>query len=735
MMMMMMMTMSLLFFFTLFLFVLASSPAAAAVDFEELFQSLPDPKLARDHLEYYTAQPHLAGTPRDFETANWTLHKWLEYGLDAWIEEETVLLNYPVHRRVAITYPADQVFVASLQEPWVPEDPTSNNTDAVASFNGYTPSGNVTAELVYVNYGTESDFEYLVSPEVGISLEGKLLLARYGRVHRGIKAMLAQEYGAVGLLIYSDPADDGFTKGATYPNGPWRPQQGVQRGSVGFSSICPGDKRDLELCLGPDFVNSSYVGRTIPSIPVMPLSWGDAQPLLMGLQGNIAPPSWHGAVPNVSYAIGPGPIIVNFDIEVTFNITSIWNVVGRLEGHQADRQVLLGNHRDAWVFGAVDPSSGSSVLMEIARSLGKLVQDEGWKPQRTITFLSWDGEEYGLIGSTVYGKKHKDMLSEQAVAYLNVDIGVGGSVFGALGTPSLLDLMVGVASSVPYPNNTEGVSVMDTWNRDAYGPLGSGSDFTVFIDYLGIPSIDMYFDGPTKSGIYHSIYDSLYWMDQFGDPSYSFHQGMARVAGLAAMRLADATVLPFNYVDYASKLTQYLGTVIELSNSYNITLDIEHVEDAIVSLTKKGQEVELEKAHLSSSGKLASDVDVMALNDRLMLAERMFLGAGIPGRPFFRHVVQAPGLYKGYEPDVFPGVIQAIEDGNMTLAQDQLNAAGACVRGVIKALTPPPPSAAPATRPWVVPLIITLVGLTVLIISVVAFLMWRRRSRSNYQKV
>eukprot|EP01113_Clastostelium_recurvatum_P013798 TRINITY_DN1739_c0_g1_i6.p1 TRINITY_DN1739_c0_g1~~TRINITY_DN1739_c0_g1_i6.p1 ORF type:complete len:755 (+),score=154.28 TRINITY_DN1739_c0_g1_i6:38-2266(+) len=709
---------------------------------EEIFLSVPDPQQARNHLEYYTALPHIAGSMRDFETANWTMNQWLSYGLEAWIEEEFIMLTYPLYRRVEITSPGDQVFVASMQEPWVEQDPTSNNTDSVPTFNGYGPSGNATAEVVYVNYCREEDFLLLVSE--GVKIEGNIVLCRYGHVFRGIKSMLAQKYNAVGVLIYSDPIDDGFRRGEVYPEGPWRPIQGVQRGSVAFLSICPGDPSDLEACFGPDFDNStSYIGRTMPSIPVLPLSWGDAQPILMGLGGKAANPGWHGAVPNVTYNVGPGPVTVRMQVEVSYNETTpIWNVVGRIKGQQEDRLVLIGNHRDAWVFGATDPSSGSSALMETARGFGELIK-KGWKPQRTLMLLSWDAEEYGLVGSTIYGRKHQNDLATQAVAYINVDVGVSGPWFDASGTPSLIDLVVGVASDVPYPNNgtNDGVpsSIMDTWNTTWFSALGSGSDFTVFIDHIGIPCVDLGFTG-LIGGIYHSIYDSMHWMDMFGDPHYTFHKGMAQVMGLAAMRLADAVVLPFNYAAYATQLTAYLDRVILVANEHNVTLETSSFQDALSSFLAMGQQIEKEKDTLlaATPGKLASDSDVMALNDRLMLAERKFISAeGLPGRPFYKHVLQAPGLYKGYEPDVLPGVIQGIEVYNATLAQEQLEQVGLCVRAVIYALQAPPPRPVnkPTSRPWLIPVIVVIGTLIAVAAGAAAFIRWRRNARVRYARV
>eukprot|EP00128_Syssomonas_multiformis_P007705 Colp12_sorted_trinity150504_noHs@13868 len=467
--------------------------------FEDVFLSVPNAGRAFEHLSFYTTRPHVAGTPGDYETAVYTRDVIRSFGIEADLDEHQVLLSYPIETSVSIVEPAENRYNALINEGTVSKDPTSKDDRFVKPYNAYSPSGNVTGQLVYVNYGRKEDFEQIQA--MGIDLKGKIVIVRYGELFRGLKVWLAQEHGAVGVLIYSDPADDGFVKGPVYPEGPWRPAHAVQRGSAQFISHCAGDPGKPERC---------GVDSLIPKIPVQPLSYADAEPLLRALRSNPAPAGWKGGL-SIDYNIGPGPAVVNMDLKMRFVTGPIWNVVARIPGSdQPERAVILGNHRDAWGPGGVDPNSGSSSLLEVARGFGTLLK-MGWKPKRTLLLCSWDGEEFGLLGSTEFGEKRADQLFKQAVAYINVDSAVSGGILDVSATPALIRPFMEAASRVTDP--ATGKPLSDVWSGRV-GRLGSGSDYTVFLQHLGIASLDMGFKG--SYGVYHSVFDSFSWMETQG---------------------------------------------------------------------------------------------------------------------------------------------------------------------------------------------------------------------------
>jgi len=497
-----------------------------------------------------------------------------------------------------------------------------------------------------------------------------VVVVRYGQIFRGTKVLLAQERGAVGVLIYSDPAEDGFVRGPVYPDGPWRPKSGVQRGSVQFLSICPGEPTSerMSKCLN----ENSPVSSTMPTIPVMPLSWGDAQPILASMGGDSVPPSWIGGLNVSDYHFGPGPELM-LATEIFVNVTPIWNVCARFNGTDLpDEYVILGNHRDAWVFGAADPSSGSAALLEVAKGFHAL-RTAGWKNRRTIVMCSWDAEEYGLVGSTWYGETYGDEISKKAVAYLNVDVAVTGPNFSAGATPSLRSLIREVANMVKVPSTNN--SIASSWNG-IISTLGSGSDYTVFLDRLGIPSTDMSFRG--SYGVYHSIYDSYTWMSLFGDPTYEYHEACAQLWGLMALRLADSEVLPFNYTEYALALGEYTKHAEDMLTAQNATgkVDLKPLTEAVASFMDTANVLAEEYTSFQiTSNDAQNNANLDAYNQRLRMAERSWLdpnGLAAEGRPYFRHVVQAPALYNGYGSDSFPGLTQAIRSGQWSVAQDQV---------------------------------------------------------------
>jgi N-acetylated-alpha-linked acidic dipeptidase len=660
---------------------LGSAHSTNGADWEELYLASLSADSVRAFAQNYTATAHLAGTEEDYQSALYTQDQLRAFGADeVELTAINVTLTYPGQRQVEIV--EGERFVASLKEDPVPEDPSSNRSDIVPTFVGYSPSGNVTAETVYANFGRVEDFAEL--ERANVSVKGRVVVVRYGMIFRGTKVLLAQQRGAVGVLIYSDPQQDGFVMGPVYPEGPWRPASGVQRGSVQFLSICPGDpsaaRRDR--CLN----EKTPANSTTPSIPVMPLSWADALPILMSMGGPAVPPNntdWVGGFNSSVYHLGPGRKLM-LATEIFVKVTPIWNVCARFNGSELpDEYVVLGNHRDAWVFGAADPSSGSAALLEMAKGFHALRQ-AGWKNRRTIIMCSWDAEEYGLVGSTWYGETFADELSKKAVAYLNVDVAVAGQDFQAGATPSLRSLVRDVAGVVSDPaSNT---SIASRW--DGYiSTLGSGSDYTVFLDRLGIPSTDMSFRG--SYGVYHSIYDSFHWMTSFGDPTYQFHKASAQMWGLMAMRLADPAVLPFNYTDYGVALSGYAQQMKDMLTAQGATgkLDLRPLLDAIADFKDDAKDLADEHSSLMKkySGNATTNDELAAYNKRIRTAERSWLdpkGLADQGRPYFRHVIQAPALYNGYGSDPFPGLAQAIRDGQWSVAEKQIDVIVARMKAV-----------------------------------------------------
>ncbi|KAJ1963683.1 Vacuolar protein sorting-associated protein 70 [Dispira parvispora] len=681
------------------------------------FQALPDPKYLQQHLRYYTSGVALAGLNKS--QAEWTQAQFQAYGLpEVRIEEYQPLLNYPQQQRLAIVEPPELAFEADLHEPVVDEDPTSHlQAEIPPAFHGYSASGNVTAAVIYANYGSPEDYRQL--QQHNVSVQGKIVLVRYGELFRGIKVQLAEEHGAVGVIIYSDPAEDGFGQGDTYPEGPWRPSTSVQRGSVMNLAQYPGDP------LTPGVPAKEGVPRiprdqavNLPTIPSLPLSYSAAQVLFRALLGqgvNVteAMPAWKGGLP-LSYFTGPSIARVNLVNIMEDKIAPIWNVIARIPGKvEPDRAVIVGNHRDSWVFGASDPGSGSASLLEIGRSLGQLLQ-KGWRPRRTIYLCSWDAEEYGLVGSTEWVEDHlNSWLKEQAVAYLNTDMAVNGPYFITSGSPLFTNLVYQEARQVPIPGTNE--TVYDRWVKTMKGQdpppffgLGSGSDFSAFYDHAGIPFLDMAFMG--YSGTYHSAYDSIHWMEKFIDPDYIYHQTITRLLGSVLLRLVDDPLVPLDLGAYPPALNGYLDKLGRLldqeprpESSSNISPGPGAVSDSTSSdlalsfqkAPKSTQQLrglyravkKLDKRVAKFNRKLRKFVKRygancqshsqrtyqkclkrrMALNQHIAQFERGFLDdSGIPGRPWFKHTVNAPGRWSGYMAEYLPGLTEAAEDGDWT---------------------------------------------------------------------
>ena len=645
---------------------------AAERDLEHRFQALPSPDNLREYMRTITAEPHHAGAPGSRKVADYVLAKFKSWGLNAQIEEFESLIPYPTERVVELVGP--ERYVAKLKEPPVDVDGDSNDAGQLPSFNAYSADGDVTADLVYVNYGTPEDYEELA--KLKIDVKGKIVIARYGRSWRGIKPKVAWEHGAVGCIIYSDPRDDGYFPGDVYPAGAYRPEQGVQRGSVMDMPIYPGDP------LTPGWASERggrkldrSEAKTLLKIPVLPISYADAVPLLSNLKGPVAPESWRGALP-ITYHVGAGPAKVHLKLAFEWQERPLFNVIARIEGSQyPDEWVIHGNHHDAWVNGASDPTSGNVALMETARGLGELLKT-GWRPKRTIVIASWDGEEWGLLGSTEWVEKHQAELTTKAVAYVNSDsTGKGWLVME--GSHSLQTFVNEVARDVQDPRGS-GKSVLeakrareiDQARSDearakllhgdlAIDALGSGSDYTAFLDHLSIASLNLGFAGDgSANGVYHSIYDSYYWYTHFSDGDFSHTAALSRIMGTALLRLADADILPFEFESTASTLARYVDELQKLSDDAKAGVDLKPLRKSIDGLRSAADKYEsaLGNTKQVPSGSLAD------LNRTLYSTERAFrYEAGLPRRDWFKHLIYAPGFYTGYGVKTIPGIREGIE--------------------------------------------------------------------------
>src|SRR5690242_15473739 len=517
-------------------------PAHAALSqssLEKQFLAVPDPKMLEEHMRILTAEPHIAGSPEDQKTAEYVARKFREWGLDTEIVEYKIWMNYPAEVSVDVVAPEGVIMHGPSKEQ-VEGDPYQDDPRVTPAFNGYSPSGDVEAEVVYANYGRPEDFQRL--KELGVDVRGKIVLVRYGENFRGVKVYMAQETAAAGMLIYSDPMDDGYFRGDVYPKGPWRPDTSVQRGTIEYGFEHPGDPTTPGFASTPDLPDAKRVkpedSPDMPKVPTTPLSYRDATPILQNLGGPESPRDWQGALP-FTYHVGPGPVRIKLHLKHNYGYCTIWDVIGRVRGSRwPDELVIAGSHRDAWAYGAVDPISGTVAMLEAARGIGQLLKT-GWRPKRTIIFSSWDAEEQGLIGSTEWLEQHENELAG-AVAYFNTDTGAAGPNFRASAVPSLRPFLRDITKVVPSP---KGGMLYDVWraanrrinagantsNEPQVGSLGSGSDFTSFVDHSGVPATDIRSSG--NYGVYHSVFDNFAWYKKFGDTNFVYSQEIARVFG------------------------------------------------------------------------------------------------------------------------------------------------------------------------------------------------------------
>jgi N-acetylated-alpha-linked acidic dipeptidase len=703
-------------------------------EWETKFRAIPSPQNERDYMQRLAARPHHVGSPYDRDNAEWMLAKFKEWGLDAHIETFDVLFPTPKARAVELLEPTK--FVAKLQEPALAVDPTSNQVaEALPTYNAYSIDGDVTAPLVYVNYGTPDDYEKL--DRLGVSVKGAIVIARYGNSWRGIKPKVAGEHGAIGCLIYSDPYDDGYGPGEVFPAGAMRPKDGVQRGSVADMPVYPGDPLTPGVGATKDAKRLDIKdAKTITKIPVLPISYADAQPLLAALKGAIAPQEWRGALAQ-TYHIGPGPAKVHLKVQSNWDIKPLYDVVIRIPGAESpDQWIVRGNHHDGWVNGAEDPVSGAMALMEEARGLSDLLK-QGWKPKRTIIYCVWDGEEPGLLGSTEWAETHGDELRQHAVVYINSD-GNDRGYLSAGGSHTLERFINGVARDVQDPEKkipvwqrthlkhiadaTDDEDRKDArdrkdWRIDA---LGSGSDFTPFLQHLGVAALDLGYGGEDDGGIYHSIYDDFYWYTHFSDTDFAYGRALSQTIGTAVIRLADADLLPYDFTALADTTHRYLDELQKLlkkkqdeAAERNLELDeglfdatadpkktsvapprkdlpphlnFAPLQNAVDALSRSSDRYQKALDKATANGELYISGDALnSLNTLLLQSERKLTSEeGLPGRPWFKHMLYAPGLYTGYGVKTIPGVREAIEVGRWQEADEQIVRAAAAVHAEAK---------------------------------------------------
>lgn len=659
---------------------------------EQQFLAVPDAKLAGEHLRILTAAPHIAASPEDKQTADYVAQKFHAAGLETQIVEYKVWMNRPAEISVDIVSPQVANYHAPQPEHVSSSEPFQDDPRVVMPFNGSSPSGDAEADVVYANYGRPEDFKKL--EELKIDVRGKIVIVRYGENYRGVKAFIAQEHGAAGVLIYSDPMDDGYFRGDKYPDGPWRPDTGVQRGSIGYMFMFPGDPTTPGVASVPSLPDNQRLlperSPAQPQIPTTPISYADATPILQNLGGPDSPRSWQGALP-FTYHVGPGPVRVKMHLKQDYQYRTIWDVIGKISGTgDANAWVVAGNHRDAWVYGAVDPNSGTAAMLESVHGLGELLKS-GWRPKRTIVIGSWDAEEEGLIGSTEWAEQNAESL-RNAVAYFNMDVGVSGQRFGASSVPSLKQFLRDVTKAVSSPG---GGSVYDVWkqqkskhaddNPDEHlrepaapqtdvpvGDLGSGSDYTAFLQHLGVPSTDISSLGPY--GVYHSVFDDYAWFTKNADPTFVYEQEMARVYGVELMRMADADVLPYDYENYGREISFYIEHAQKKAAARfgNKVPNFSAALDAAHRMTAAGVAV--------AAKQRSAAADSGSLNQALRTAEdALLLPQGLPDRPWFRHSIYAPGKYTGYAAVVIPGVNEAIDAGDEVRCGEQLAALAAAI--------------------------------------------------------
>ncbi len=686
--------------------VLGFTPSSAAheAEVEAKFKSIPSPDEERRQHHIFTAEPHVAGSPRNNELARYIADEWRNEGL-----EDVVIHRYDVYgsnpKSTSLEMIAPVHYRAGLRELPIPGDPDSKKKNISSAWSGMSASGEVTAPLVYAHSGNPEDYEYL--RKQSIDVKGKVVLVRYSNPYsyRGFKALTAQREGAAAILIYSDPAEDGYKKGKVDPAGPWGPEYHIQRGAITYDFMVPGDP------LTPGWASVPGAKRisvdeavSIPKIMALPLSWHDAKPLLAQMDGPLAPADWQGGLP-IKYRLGGNRVRVHVKIEMDNSIQPYYVVEGRIRGAELpDEWIVLGNHRDAWVFGGVDPSSGTASMMELTRALGKMAR-EGIRPRRTVVVCSWDGEEVGLTGSTEWGEQFANELREQGIAYINVDEATSGADFHGQAVASLAPMLIETTHSLQDPS---GKSLYEAWKASAAREssetrsgavtdfnladtrIGSGSDHTVFLNFIGMPVLGLGFEGPY--GVYHSAYDDFFWVNRFGDPGYRYHTLMSKLWGVLALRLANADLLPFDFVTYADNIRQFVNELqkdqdknmlgqppkpalsevegaVQPREARESPLDLKPVLDAVDAFESAGKRLNESISSALKSGSIDPKL-ADAINHGMMQVERNWLNPdGIPGRPWFKHMLY--GARFTYAHLELPGLTEAVEKQDWGAAKQQ----------------------------------------------------------------
>ena len=695
--------------------------ATAEVQWEQKFRQVPDPARVRENMRRMSARPHHVGSPYDKDNAEWLVAQLKSYGLDAKIEQFEALFPTPKSRKLELLGP--EKFEATLDEPVVKVDPTSDQKkEQLPTYNAYSRDGDVTGPLVYVNYGAPADYEEL--ERMGVSVKGAIVIARYGQTWRGIKPKVAAEHGAIGCIIYSDPRDDGYFRGDTYPDGPMRPSEGAQRGSVMDMPVYPGDPQTpgVGAVAGTKLIPLDQV-QTITKIPVLPISYADATPFLKSLRGDLVPESWRGGLP-FAYKVGPSVAMAHLAVSFNWDRKPLYDVIATIPGSTLpDQWVIRGNHHDAWVNGAGDPLSGASAELEEARGFGELLK-QGWHPQRTIIYCFWDGEEPALLGSTEWVEAHAPELTKHAVAYFNSD-GNSRGYFRAEGSSELENFVNSVTKDIDDPETKMPVSkrqrlvAISRATGDARAELrsrpdirmealGSGSDYTAFIHHLGIASINLGYGGEDQGGgQYHSVYDDFYWYTHFQDTDFVYGRALAQTAGTMMMRMADADVIPLQFGDLADTIRTYVTGVKKLTDTMRAEIKERNTEiadgvyKALEDPKKKriAPEVEAVPPYLNFAplDQAMDDLTAAAgeydkaftanglkappeLNLQLIQSERVFLDpAGLPNRPWFQNMMYAPGFYTGYGVKTLPAARETIEQKQWKDADAQIARTAAAV--------------------------------------------------------
>ncbi|HEY4051157.1 MAG TPA: transferrin receptor-like dimerization domain-containing protein [Acidobacteriaceae bacterium] len=718
----------------------AAESSGVEVQWEQKFREIPDRERIRENMRRLSARPHHVGSPYDKDNAEWLLAQLKSYGLDAQIETFDALFPTPKLRSLELLGPSK--FTAKLQEPPLKVDPTSDQTsEQLPTYNAFSRDGDVTGPVVYVNYGRPEDYDQL--DRMGVSVKGAIVIARYGMSWRGIKPKVAAEHGAIGCLIYSDPLDDGYVRGESYPEGPMRPADGAQRGSVMDMPVYPGDPQTpgIGAVPGAKLIPLDQV-QTITKIPVMPISYADATPFLKSLGGQTAPEAWRGGLP-FTYRVGPSSAKAHLALKFNWDRKPLYDVVARIPGSKyPDQWIIRGNHHDAWVNGAEDPLSGTSPELEEARALSELLK-QGWKPERTIIYCFWDGEEPALLGSTEWAETHAEELKQHAVAYFNSD-GNSRGYFRAEGSHSLENFVNDVAKDIQDPETK-----MSAWKRvrlvdisratpedrselksraDLRIPaLGSGSDYTVFIDHLGVASVNLGYGGEDEGGgQYHSIYDDFYWYTHFQDMDFSYGRVLAQTAGSMVMRMADADVLPFQFTDFADTIHLYTGQLKTLAEKmrkdakerneeiaegvYKALYDpkktmvpppIEPIPPYLnfAPLDQASDDLTIAAQDFDKAFATAKGVAPPELNLDLIQSERTLIDAGgLPHRPWFQNLIYAPGFYTGYGVKTIPGVREAIEQKDWREADAQIARVAAALEREVELLKHATQMLSPASR-------------------------------------